>query len=410
MIKGIYIHVPFCIKKCSFCDFSIYAIGSSNFSHNLNIMNQYTTAIITEIDNYFSQKQSNLNNIDSIYFGGGTPTLLPKTNIERIISSIYKYLPKKPKEISIESDPKTFNSEDLEALESLGFNRLTMGIQTLDVDIQQSLNRSHSIKDVYESLEIIKSSNLLSKNFGVDLIQGLPNQSVQSAISDIYYLSKIVNHISIYSLTLEHNSSLYNRFIGEYKTKEYQDKQAEMFIQTHHLLNNNFNHYEISNYALYNKNNDHKSIHNQLYWNFENYKGFGLSSASKIGKFIYKNPSSFKKYFDYVNNLTLPDNNKYLEVEEMNYINYYKYLLINSFRVSKGTDFNEVQSKLNEEFLFDQINIKNIISMSTDFFRNIAINKYEGLCFSNNQLVFTTPEVFMLSDEILIELLIFLNI
>ena len=319
-----------------------------------------------------------------------------------------------PKEVSIESDPSTFCSRDLEIFENLGFNRITMGVQTLDEGIHQSLNRSHTIKDVYNSLDIIRNSKILSNNFGVDLIQGLPNQTVSSAIYDIDYLSKIVKHISIYSLTLEKNSSLYRTFKGEYKTKEYQDQQAEMFLQTHNLLISNkiYNHYEISNYALNSNYKDHKSVHNQLYWNFDNYKGFGLSSSSKIGKFLYKNPISFKKYFEYVDKLDITTNTlEYLEVEELNYIQYYKYLLINSFRLFNGTNMKEIEFKLSQEYPLETVNINDLINKSIEYFNYITkSNKYEGLYFDDYRLEFKTPEVFMLSDEILIELLIYLSI
>lgn len=431
-IKGIYIHLPFCLKKCTFCDFSIYAIGNNN--NNLNSFTQnghfdkYVNSLLHEIS--FFSKENQRTKLKSIYFGGGTPTLLPISYIENIIKHINKYFDTDiDTEISIESDPGTFDKEKLEKYEEFGINRITIGIQTLNQNIHNTLNRSHSVKDIYNSLDLIQKSKILCQNFGVDYIIGLPNQSNTDSYNDLLFLSNISNHISVYPLSLEKKSSLYKSFNNIYNTPEYKENLALSFISIHDLLlSKGYDHYEISNYAIY----PYKSRHNKLYWDFDDYLGFGLSSSSKIGRYITKNPSLFKEYYSYCNTLYHIENNyeelsreykEYIkinkdynyhnnynntlykeEVEVLNTIEqYFKYQIMNEIRINViSPSFDKIRKQLKKVFnIVVHDDVDKLVNKSEmiygDFILDIRKNK-------------SIPEIMLVSDEILINLLLKLNI
>lgn len=358
-VKGIYIHIPFCITKCSFCDFSVYALGNKSFKnipltynvnntdsinkidHNKEIMNKYVDYLIKEIS-ILSKTIDKKNQIDSIYFGGGTPSLLSLSNLKRIMNQIKhsfnlniniegnsqesanRNLNSKqtPKEISIELNPDTFTLDSLNQLKSeAGFTRCTMGIQSLNPDVLSKLNRSHTLETTFSALNILKQSNF-NLDYGVDLIQGLPKQHLESVLYDIEYL-KHVPHISIYMLTLEKNTPFFKSFNKTYYSDGYSEGVIEMFERAHYLMTeNNYSHYEVSNYCKevnnilpdneeklinYNKNLNCKanleSVHNNMYWKGNDYIGFGVSAASLVEGGLIKNPTTINKYFSYVDEL-----------------------------------------------------------------------------------------------------------
>ena len=151
LTKNIYIHLPFCKKKCSFCDFSIHAIGSKyNQDEDNDLFGNYTQYLTRELDYVLKNYNHMFSEIETIYFGGGTPSLLPEHHIDAILKTINKHVSfSKEIEISLESDPATFNKNKVMAYNSLGINRMTMGIQSLNPDVFKNLNRSHTIQDVF---------------------------------------------------------------------------------------------------------------------------------------------------------------------------------------------------------------------------------------------------------------------
>ena len=482
MIKSIYIHIPFCFKKCSFCDFKVHAIGKNiaNKLYNIELFDKYTNALIKEIElkskilfnqqnlnNFYINYYNNINkhktfiktnnywnnkciysNIESIYFGGGTPMLFPSTNIKAILDTIKcNFNLTDNCEISIESDPKTFDLDKLSYLEEIGFNRLTMGVQSLDEKVLEKLNRSHIVSEVYKSIEIILSSKLLSKNFGLDLIQGLPLQNINSAIKDVNVLKTVAKHLSIYSLTLESNSSLYNNYKRIYYSRNHQDLQADMFLESNKLLKstynckNSFNQYEISNFALINTINsnnyaiNHESVHNKNYWHMKDYLGFGVSASSKVAEYILKNETKLSKYMNTninnYNQLNNEDINKlnvnYLEAFNFNelvkldYKEYLKYYLASILRTKEGANIKSINKILNLIFGENDIikinKINSICSRVYAYFENnvyikdlkLDINLFDKIVFNDTICIFKNEFLIPFIDEILINLFIYID-
>jgi oxygen-independent coproporphyrinogen III oxidase len=307
-LKNIYIHIPFCKKKCSFCDFSIYAVGNNSFKDpqlkkyfDEVLSDEYVDKLVNEIKIFGDNFGSKENLLKSIYFGGGTPTLLHPSKIEKILNTVSKYFSfnSQETEISIESDPNTFDKEKLNYLtDNIGFNRITMGVQSLDPKVFKHLNRSHNIEDTFKSIDLIKQSKF-ENNFGLDLIQGLPDQTVESAINDIKTLNNLnIPHLSVYMLSLENNSSLFRKYEKEYISAKKQNDIADMFCLTHDFLSKNYyEQYEISNFCK----NSKYSVHNKCYWDgFSEFYGFGSSASSYFLNKRFKKPKSIKKYKEFV--------------------------------------------------------------------------------------------------------------
>lgn len=435
-IRNIYIHIPFCLKKCSFCDFAVYAIGSKQPNKSFfdsKTSADYVSNLIAEIEfmgSYYKDKFNFKESLKSIYFGGGTPTLLETQYFEAILNTLSKYFKfnKQDTEISLESDPNTFDSAKLENLYDLSFNRITMGVQSLDERVFKHLNRSHTLKNSIESIEVIKNSPF-SNNFGLDLIQGLPEQSLESSMSDLSTLNKYqVPHLSIYMLTLEKNSSLFKKYKKEYFTESKQGEISDMFCASHNYLEaNNYEHYEISNFSKKGKN----SVHNKAYWDgFSEYYGFGSSASSYFLGMRFKKPNSIVKYYDYVsktnNNpsyfeafINENDENMDTEVVGKNIHNKnnnnksdfdishsqiieLKYLLMNQIRRKEGINLLEVKSNFGIKY-YEKIKsffLAHAYNMNSISDKIINLEQYNNCETINIKF----PEGILISDEILINL------
>lgn len=283
---GLYIHIPFCKSKCIYCDF--YSVGSKNAPWNT-----FVSSILNELTIRLNELPTN---ISTIYIGGGTPSQMPNDILKYLINNIKSLCGNKwnIKEFTIEVNPEDVTNEYVETLLSIGVNRVSMGIQSLNDNELKLLNRRHS------SEQAINAFNLLSRipNKSVDLIFGLPNQSINSWITIIEKILDLrPNHISAYSLMFEEGTAIYlMRQQGRIKEAN-ENVSNEMFnILLNRLKQVGYVQYEISNFAL----PGYESIHNTNYWKGISYLGLGPSAHSYDGHKIRKsNPSSYKKYIDF---------------------------------------------------------------------------------------------------------------
>ena len=397
MIKNIYIHIPFCRKKCTFCDFSIYAVGSK--FNNQDLYEKYITNLKNEIKFIFGNYLNYFGNINSLYFGGGTPSLIHPKFIESVIQEISKYCKfSYDAEISLESDPNTFDKETLKFYSDIGVNRITMGIQSLDENVLKNLNRSHSKTEALKSIELLKSSEI---NFGLDLIQGLPNQDIFSFENDLKFLSSLdVQHLSIYMLSLEKNSSLYKKYNKEYNSQIKQDLLTDMFIMSHQYLSSEgYEHYEISNFCKNNK----ISKHNKSYWDgLSEFYGFGSSASSYFNGKRFAKPSSISKYYQFINNIdkTFEDfinDNDSLD-EDSTEVRNLKYYLLNQIRRKEGINMTILKKNFNNDY-YNKIN---------NFFQNRNLGLSEAYSNEDEFIRLKYPFGILVSDEILVDLFIFI--
>lgn len=257
---GIYIHIPFCTKRCSYCDFAV----RTNF--NQNTLEDYVKVLVKEIASRAPLVK--YKNLYSLYFGGGTPSLLTPKQLEQITQALKNTeLPIQPHtEVTIEINPESLSAENLIAYKNLGINRFSLGVQSFQPQLLKACNREHNLKDNHKSIEVLQGSN-----FSLDWLFGLPTQTFSLLHKDArLFLQAGASHISPYLLTLQD-------FHPMNKNRPPDEDQLKMldYIRAE-LLKNNFKQYEISNFAKPGK----ESKHNRLYWEDQAYWGLGLSAHS----------------------------------------------------------------------------------------------------------------------------------
>ncbi|NLK69721.1 MAG: radical SAM family heme chaperone HemW [Clostridiaceae bacterium] len=286
---GIYVHIPFCIRKCNYCDFPSY----SNMD---NIFSQYTNALCKEIE-FVSEKYKN-GLVDTIFFGGGTPSVLSAKDISKICNTIQKkFRISNNAEISIEVNPGTITKEKLETYRALNINRISIGVQSANDRILNFMGRIHTRQMIEQSLELIKECGF--KNINADIIFGVPNQTMVDLQDTIeFVLNKEVTHISCYSLKVEENTPWYElQKRGELPQVDDGLEREMYYWIVSRLKNSSFEHYEISNFAK----PGFKCIHNIKYWTDKPYLGFGSAAHSYINNTRYSNVENPVEYISAVN-------------------------------------------------------------------------------------------------------------
>lgn len=282
---GLYIHIPFCVKKCRYCDF--LSFGGNNCDLHL----PYVEALKTEIGSASYDDFT----VDSIYIGGGTPSLMPPDAIGGIIDKIYSIFSIDTNaEITIEANPNTLTRGKLSEYINYGINRISIGVQSLDDSLLNTLGRIHKADDFYESYEFARSAGF--KNINVDLMFAIPGQTLEQWMSTV---NKIIEmrpeHISFYSLQLEEGTLFYRMF--EEGTLDYIDDETdrEMYhMAIAGLKNNGYIHYEISNASKPGCN----CRHNLKYWSMDEYLGFGLGAHSYINNIRTSNEVNIDSYIE----------------------------------------------------------------------------------------------------------------
>ena len=291
MIKdtGIYIHIPFCMRKCKYCDFLSFDMDTCTKSNATNI-EKYFHGLWSEIR---ATASVNARNIKTIFFGGGTPSMVDAHYIETTLQTIYEcFAVDKNAEITIECNPGTLTKEKLDTYKKCGINRISIGLQSADDHDLQVIGRIHTFDQFLESYKLVKDAGF--DNINIDVMSALPYQTVESYIASLERIISLnPTHISAYSLILEEDTPLYD-MVNENKIPlPSEDDEREMYYKTHELLTKNgYKQYEISNYAK----DDKHCKHNCLYWSRGEYFGFGLGSSSYINGVRYKNISSFDAY------------------------------------------------------------------------------------------------------------------
>jgi oxygen-independent coproporphyrinogen-3 oxidase len=318
---SIYIHIPWCIHKCPYCDFNSHEFKDQNIKNNEEA---YTHALLKQIENYNIEPNRP---IHSIFFGGGTPSLFSPKAFDTLIKKLENTFGlDKNCEITIEANPGTFDKEHFYGYRDVGINRMSLGIQSFNQTHLKKLERIHSPK------EAASAANLAVKIFdkvNIDLMFALPNQSLSDVKEDITKALEIgTSHISYYHLTIEPNTFFY-KFPPQLPDEE---KSAEIFDLISNELNfAKFEHYETSAYAK--KNN--QCLHNLNYWNFGDYLGIGAGAHSKLsceGKISRK--SCFKNPRDYIKNT---NNHKFYDDEKLLSENDLIFeFMMNALRLNKG--------------------------------------------------------------------------
>ena len=330
---GCYIHIPFCNKKCYYCDFCAY----------MNVENRidnYINNLLREIELY---QEKLCVEIDSIYIGGGTPSYIDGKYIESIVSSLHKFNLDKLKEFTIECNPNSIDKNKLLLYKDLGINRISLGVQSFDNKVLKSIGRDHTADIAFKDIELIRNAGF--DNLSFDLMLNLPNQDYESIKNDLKMVKRIgPEHISWYSLIVEEGSRFYTLNKKGRLNLMDDDTEVDIFDELIEGLDKiGFKRYEVSNFAK----SGFESYHNKKYWEANGYIAFGMSAAGYLGNFRYNNSKNFICYNNMINENKLPIDN--IEVignkeKEIEYI-------IFKLRETSGINLKDFKDKFGVSFM-----------------------------------------------------------
>ncbi len=285
---GIYVHIPFCKQKCRYCDFTSFSCMEDRYD-------DYFKCLTQEIKEKADELNKEDIEIDTVYIGGGTPSIVPAEYIENVAKLIFKkFKVLENAEITIEVNPGTVDKEKLDKYFQIGINRLSIGLQSANDNLLKMLGRIHTyseFEDVYEKARLAGF-----KNINVDLMIGLPNQKMEDAQNSLNkIIEKSPEHISVYSLIVEEGTKMYDLIESGELILPNEDLEREMYWKVKEVLQENgYNHYEISNFAK----QGYESKHNSNCWKQHSYLGFGVAAHSYYDGIRYSNISDLKRYID----------------------------------------------------------------------------------------------------------------
>lgn len=377
-MSGIYLHIPFCEKKCIYCDF--YSVES------LHLLDNFVAFLLKEID-IFKNESDFVDDVcfDSIYFGGGTPSLLEPSQVEKILNELdKKFKISSSSEITIETNPGTVNRKKLLEFRAVGINRISFGVQSFFDEDLKFLGRIHSAEDAITCVKLAFESGIYNVN--IDLIFGLPGQSEEKWRENLLKSIELdVPHLSTYNLIVEKGTPLYELVKSGKVTLPSEDEQARLYEICIDILEEaGYNHYEVSNFAK----EGFECRHNLKYWQYENYLGFGPSAHSFWGDKRWWNVASLDKYLNAIKLGKLPIANFEILSEDKK-IEEFIYLGLRS----TGIEFKKFRDRFGFDFLDGEIMAE--------------INELEknGLVKLDEFALRLTRRGFLLCDEIAVNLI-----
>lgn len=283
---GLYIHIPFCARKCEYCDFLSWSAGEEE-------REQYVEALLLEIESY--REFAKGYRVSTVFIGGGTPSVLLPKQMERILQKVYEVfeLEKRP-EITIEINPGTVNEEKLQCYKENGVNRLSMGLQSVNNERLRLLGRIHTYQDFVGSYELARKVGF--DNISLDLISSIPGQTLQDWKKELETaVAQKPEHISVYQLIIEEGTPFYEKYAEHPELLPDEETSREIYLWTGKFLKEaGYEQYEISNYTKPGK----ESRHNLKYWERGDYLGLGLGAASMVRNIRMSNTKDMKTYLE----------------------------------------------------------------------------------------------------------------
>lgn len=360
-MKSAYIHIPFCKSICSYCDFC-------KMNYQKEWIEVYLDVLKEEIEEKYADEY-----LDTIYIGGGTPSCLSKEELNKLFDIIKIFNLNEEYEFTFECNVNDITEELLNILKESQVNRLSIGVESFNNNNLKLIERKHTFEDALTKINLVKNYGF--NNINVDLIYALPEETLSTVKKDINQLLKLdIPHISTYSLIIEEHTKLKIKGIKEID----QDLDAKMYEYiVKKLTNNNYNHYEISNFAK----KGYESRHNLTYWNNEYYYGFGLGAHGYVHGVRYENTRSFHDYLNgnYILEENILSKQQIMENE-----------LMLGLRKTKGINLNEFFNKYD-------INLQDVFDIR-------PLLKTKDLIYKNGN-IFVNPSKLYVMNEILLKLI-----
>ena len=374
MSVSIYIHYPFCRSKCPYCDFNSYC--------NINIdEEELLQAYLNEINYYHKFIDNNI--IDTIYFGGGTPSLMSEKLLDKVINKIFSlYKINKNCEISLESNPNSISYKKLKNFRTIGINRLSIGVQSLIDDELKFLGRIHNKKEAVEAIN--NAQKVFGDMYSIDLIYGRPNQSIKNWLNELEEAIKLSPfHISLYQLIIERGTPFYKNKIKVPND----DISVELYEKTNEFLEkNNIFQYEISNYAK----KGYECKHNMIYWTNGEWVGIGAGAHGRLNinqkRYSFQNIKNPTKWLE----KCMKNQNGISKKSILTQQEIIEEFLIMGLRINKGINLENLQKNINCNSFYEILNVENI---------NILSNF--GLIEANNTNIKLTKKGFLLLNSVI---------
>ena len=366
MELGIYVHIPFCVKKCYYCDFISY-------SNCFDMQERYVKKLLEEIEENKDLLRNNF--ISTIYIGGGTPSAIKPELIKRILDKIYDVTGMENKiEITIEVNPGTTTKNNLQMYKNCGINRLSIGLQSTDDAILKKIGRIHNYEQFLDTYKWAGEAGF--ENINVDLMLGLPGQDIEilkNSLENVVNLKPTPKHISVYSLIVEEGTKIERRInSGELSLPDDEEERRQYHYMKNFLELNGYKHYEISNFSK----PGFESKHNINCWEQKQYVGFGIAAHSYVNGVRYANTSNLKEY------LNANDNGSGDNLKEEGKFNTIKTI-------------EETQDKLDMEKEFMMLGLRKL--------DGVSISKFEHK-FGENPIYLFRNELQKLVEEDLLEI------
>ena len=330
---GIYVHIPFCKRKCAYCDFI-------SFSGKARLIEKYVESLKREINKCKIGKEDYM--VKTIYFGGGTPSFIESKYIVEILEAIKeKFNISKNAEITIEINPGTVTEEKLKDYYEVGINRISFGLQSTNSQLLKLVGRIHSYSSFLEGYNLARKTGF--KNINVDLMIGLPVQTLKDVQKD---LSRIIElnpeHVSVYSLIVEEGTRIEEKIKNKELYLPSEKLERKMYWEVKKKLEEaGYIHYEISNFAKA----GYESKHNLSCWNQEEYLGFGLAAHSYFNNVRYSNTDDFEEYFDW------PENSKIIHERQTDEDKQKEFMLL-GLRKIEGVAISDFKNKFIENPIY----------------------------------------------------------
>ena len=349
-----YIHIPFCEHICYYCDFNkVFLEGQP--------VDEYIEALLKEAR--LALRQNPVEKMETLYVGGGTPTSLTASQLERLLSGLREILPYNNGEFTVEANPGVLTADKLDVMKNYGVNRLSMGVQTFDDRLLKKIGRKHTAQDVYDTIQLLEEKDF--SNVTIDLIYALPGQSLESFRDTVTRaLALDLPHYALYSLILE-NQTMFMNWVrrGKMHLPE-QELEAQMYTETIDAMEKaGRKQYEISNFSK----PGFESQHNLVYWNNQNYFGLGAGASGYLGNRRYKNRGPIQHYLKSLKNDQLPVLEEEIltqkaQIEEEMFLGLRKILGVdktvfeNRFGLSMMDVYGDVIEKLKQQKLITETN------------------------------------------------------
>ncbi len=363
---SLYIHIPFCASKCLYCDFL-------SFSGREGYISSYMASLIREIESFKTDSE-----VNSIFIGGGTPSLLDGKYIEDIMKCIYSsFSLKSNAEITVEANPGTVDIEKLSLYKAAGINRISFGAQTTNSSLLGAIGRIHGRQDIFDSISAAKKAGF--ENINCDLMFSLPHQSTEDFLISLEEITALeIPHISAYSLIVEEGTPLYDMYASGRLTLPDEDEDRRMYHSAVKLLaDRGYRHYEISNFAK----DGYECRHNLVYWRRGEYKGFGLGAASLLNGSRLKNTEDMEAY---------TAGKTVVEEEKLTLKDIREEFMFLGLRCTDG---------ISEKDFFSQFKVP----IDDVYGKNIAALVRDGLILRNNGRIYLTPKGLDLANMVFLE-------